>query len=152
MDKAIINSRRALSCLFSYIIKAVKIFKQLVIVIAFALVGTLLSYLLSLAHFPFPGSLIGMILLFIFLLVKWVKVDSIHEVGQFFIDNMGIFFVPAAVAILDNIALLSAIWWKLLIIIFAAFIISFAATFYSVKLTLYIQNKVRQKKQEEPES
>ena len=88
-----------------------------------------------------------MILLFVFLLLKWVKTDEVHEVGQFFIDNMGIFFVPGAVAILNNIALISAIWWKLLIIIFGAFVISFTATFYSVKLTLYLQNKAKAKKE-----
>jgi len=123
-----------------------KILKQLVIVIAFALVGTLLSYLLSLIHFPFPGSLIGMILLFVFLLTGLIKVDSIHEVGQYFIDNMGIFFVPGAVAILNNLALISAIWWKLLIIILGGFVISFTATYWAVKLTLYLQDKVRAKK------
>ena len=125
----------------------VKVFRQLIVIIAFALVGTLLSYLLSLIHFPFPGSLIGMVLLFVFLLVGGVKSDSIHEVGQFFIDNMGIFFVPGAVAILNNLAVVSAIWWKLLIIILGGFVISFTATYFAVRLTLYLQNKAREKKE-----
>lgn len=124
-----------------------KIFKQLVLIIAFTLVGNLLSYLLSLIHFPFPGSLIGMLLLFLFLLVGWIKMDSIHDVGQFFIDNMGIFFVPASIAILKQVELISQIWWKLIIIILGAFIISFIATYYSVKLTLYIQNRVSKQKE-----
>lgn len=123
-----------------------KIFKQLVLIIAFTLVGNLISYLLGLINFPFPGSLIGMILLFVFLLIGVVKVDNIHEVGQFFIDNMGIFFVPASIAILKQIQLISEIWWKLLILIFGAFLVSFAATYYAVKLTLYLQNKHREKK------
>ena len=127
-----------------------KIFKQLVIIIAFALVGTLLSKLLALIHFPFPGPLIGMILMFVFLLAGWIKTDAVHDVGKFFIDNMGIFFVPGAVAILNNIALISEIWWKLLIILFGAFVISFTATYYAVKLTLYLQNK-RKKPAEEGE-
>ena len=124
-----------------------KIFKQLVLIIAFTLVGNLLSYLLSLIHFPFPGSLIGMLLLFLFLLIGWIKMDSIHDVGQFFIDNMGIFFVPASIAILKQVELISQIWWKLIIIILGAFVISFIATYYSVKLTLYIQNRVSKQKE-----
>ena len=124
-----------------------KIFKQLVLTIAFTLVGNLLSYLLSLIHFPFPGSLIGMLLLFLFLLIGWIKMDSIHDVGQFFIDNMGIFFVPASIAILKQVELISQIWWKLIIIILGAFVISFIATYYSVKLTLYIQNRVSKQKE-----
>ena len=122
-----------------------KIFKQLILIIAFTLLGVLISYLLSLAHINFPGSLIGMILLFIFLLVGIIKVNSIDEVSKFFIDNMGIFFVPGAVMILNKLELISAIWWKLLIIILSAFIISFICTYYSVKLTLFLQNKRIQK-------
>ena len=130
-----------------YIMGDVKIFKQLLIILAFALVGTVLSYLLSLIHVPFPGSLLGMIFLFIFLLVGWIKSDSLKEVGQFFIDNMGIFFVPGAVAILNNIGLISAIWWKLLIIIIAGFLVSFISTYFAVKLTLYLQRRYHEKKE-----
>lgn len=118
-----------------------KIFKQILWILLFTLIGNLSSYLLGLIHVPFPGSLIGMILLFVFLLVKWIKIDSVKDVGQFFIDNMGIFFVPASIAILKQIELLSTIWWKLLIIIIAAFIVSFTATYYAVKLTLFFQNR-----------
>lgn len=125
-----------------------KVFKQLVIIIAFALLGTLISYLLSLIHVSFPGSLIGMILLFIILMVGLLKVDSIDGVSKFFIDNMGIFFVPGAVMILNKLELISAIWWKLTIIILVAFLISFTATYFSVKLTLYLQDKRKMKKEE----
>jgi len=125
-----------------------KIFKQLFLIIAFALLGVLISYLLSLANINFPGSLIGMILLFIFLLVGIVRVHSIDQVSKFFIDNMGIFFVPGAVLILNKLELISTIWWKLTIIILASFVISFTATYFSVKLTLYLQNRRRIKKEE----
>ena len=124
-----------------------KIFKQLLIIVVFALIGNLLSYLLSLIHFPFPGSLIGMILLFIFLLIGWIKLDGVQDVGQFFIDNMGIFFVPGAILILNNLQLLSTIWWKLVIIILSAFVISFTATYWAVRLTLMLQDKHRAKKE-----
>lgn len=125
-----------------------KIFKQLVLIIAFALLGVLISYLLSLAKINFPGSLIGMILLFLFLLFGVLKVESIDEVSKFFIDNMGIFFVPGAVLILNKLELISSIWWKLTIIILGAFVISFTSTYFSVKLTLYLQNKRKIKKEE----
>lgn len=122
-----------------------KVFKQLIIIIGFTLLGVLISYLLSLAHINFPGSLIGMILLFIFLLTKIVKVESIDEVSKFFIDNMGIFFVPGAVTILNKLDIISELWWKLLIVILGAFVISFTCTYFSVKLTLYLQNKKKKK-------
>ena len=124
-----------------------KVMKQILIIIIFALIGNLLSYLLSLINFPFPGSLIGLILLFVFLLTGLIKTEGISEVGQYFIDNMGIFFVPGAILILNNIRILSEIWWKLAIIILVAFIISFTATYWAVRLTLFLQDKVRKKKE-----
>lgn len=125
-----------------------KIFKQLIIIIGFALIGTLLSYLLTLIHVNFPGSLIGMILLFVFLLIGIVKLDSIDEVSKFFIDNMGIFFVPGTVMILNKLQVISDIWWKLLIVILIGFIVSFVCTYYSVKLTLYLQSKKKRGEEE----
>ncbi len=124
-----------------------KVMKQILIIIIFALIGNLLSYLLSLINFPFPGSLIGLILLFVFLLTGLIKSEGISEVGQYFIDNMGIFFVPGAILILNNIRILSEIWWKLAIIILVAFIISFTATYWAVRLTLFLQDKARKKKE-----
>lgn len=125
-----------------------KVFKQLLFIIGFTIIGVVISYLLSLAHINFPGSLIGMILLFIFLLFGVIKVHHVDEVSKFFIDNMGIFFVPGAITILNKLDIMSNIWWKLLIIILGAFIVSFTATYYSVKLTLYLQNKHKKKKGE----
>jgi putative effector of murein hydrolase LrgA (UPF0299 family) len=54
---------------------------------------------------------------------------------------MGIFFVPGAVAILNKLELISEIYWKLIIVILVGFIVSFTATYFSVKLVLFIQNK-----------
>lgn len=127
-----------------------KILKQLLIILTFSVAGALISYLFSLMNFSFPGSLIGMILMFVFMLIGLIKTHHVQEVGQFFIDNMGIFFVPASIAILKELEILSLYWWKLIVIIFAAFIVSFTATYWSVRLTLYLQYKARAKKEEAP--
>ena len=125
-----------------------KIFKQLLIIIGFSLFGILISYLLSLGNVNFPGSIIGMVFLFIFMMIKIVKIKDVDEVGKFFIDNMGIFFVPAAITILNRLEILNQYWWKFIIILLVGFVVSFTATYYSVKLTLYLQNKCREKKKE----
>ena len=85
------------------------------------------------------------------LLVGILKVDSIDSVSKFFIDNMGIFFVPGEVMILNKLKVISEIWWKLAIAILAAFAISFVSTYWAVKLTLYLQSK-RKKSREAKEN
>jgi len=126
-----------------------KIFKQLIIIIGITLVGNLLSYLLSLIHVGFPGAIIGLILLFILLLVKVIKEDDVNLTASFFIDNMGIFFVPATIAILNHLQIISENWWRFIVIILVAFIVSFTATYYAAKLTLYLQDKYGRRKQKD---
>lgn len=84
--------------------------------------------------------------MFIFLAIGLLKIKDVDKIGNFFIDNMGIFFVPGAIAILNNIQIISEIWWKLIIIILGGFVVSFTATYWSVRLTLILQDKHKQKK------
>ncbi|MBE6135929.1 MAG: CidA/LrgA family protein [Erysipelotrichaceae bacterium] len=126
-----------------------KIFKQLIIIIGITLIGNLLSYLLSLIHVGFPGAIIGLILLFILLLVKVIKEDDVNLTASFFIDNMGIFFVPATIAILNHLQIISENWWRFIVIILVAFVVSFTATYYAAKLTLYLQDKYGRRKQKD---
>lgn len=62
-----------------------KIFKQIAIIIGFSLLGEILSWSLSklIPNFFFPGSLIGMMILFLFLNFNIIKIDAIASVGSF---------------------------------------------------------------------
>jgi len=97
----------------------------------------------------FPGAIIGLILLFILLLVKVIKEDDVNLTASFFIDNMGIFFVPATIAILNHLQIISENWWRFIVIILVAFVVSFTATYYAAKLTLYLQDKYGRRKQKD---
>lgn len=70
---------------------------QFLIIIAFSLAGELLNHLLPL---PIPASIYGIILLFVFLELKWVKVHQIKEVSNFLLAIMPILFLPPAVGLL----------------------------------------------------
>ena len=52
--------------------------------------------------FAFPSSVISMILLFILLATKIIKLKQIEEVTGFLTKNMAFFFLPAGVEILEN--------------------------------------------------
>lgn len=125
-----------------------KFFKQLAIIVAFSLIGELLSYLIKLLipSILIPGSLIGMIILFLCLKFNIVKYSCIENLGEFFVNNMGFFFVPSAVAIMNEFGILAPIWWKLLIIIFVSFLITFICVGLSVKLTVKLQDKYNAKR------
>ena len=120
-----------------------KIFKQLALISCFSIIGEIISYLIRLI-FPnifFPGSLIGMILLFIALETKLIKYVWIDSVSEFFTSNMGFFFVPAAVSVLNYLNVLAPIWPKIILIIIISFFLTFSSIGLSVKVTLFIQEK-----------
>ena len=67
---------------------------QLAIVFALCLLGEAIAQLLP---FPFPASVISMILVFLLLLQGQLKVYHIRKQTDFLLDNMAFFFIPAAV-------------------------------------------------------
>ena len=115
---------------FTQEVKAMKLLKQLAVIAGFSIVGEIFSYFLNEILTVFiPGSLIGMIILFIFLTTKLIKYDFVDDVGEFFVNNMGFFFIPVAVSIMNYFGILAPIWWKLLLIIIISFFLLYLSIF-----------------------
>ncbi len=72
---------------------------QFMIIVAFAFVGEVMHAIIP---FPIPASIYGIILLFIALEMKWIKVKDIREVSLFLIAVMPVMFIPAAVGLIDS--------------------------------------------------
>lgn len=68
------------------------------IILAHLVAGNLIS---SLIGGFIPGSVIGMVLMFISLLTGIVKDYQIRTVSTFLTDNMTMFFIPAFMGIMD---------------------------------------------------
>lgn len=69
---------------------------ELMIILFFSFLGEILNFLIPL---PIPASIYGMLLLFISLLTKFIKLEKVEKVAEFFLSIMLIFFVPAFVKI-----------------------------------------------------
>ena len=50
-----------------------------------------------------PGSVIGMILLFCALSLKWVRPGHVKKVSMFLLDNMMLFFIPVGVGLITSL-------------------------------------------------
>lgn len=92
-----------------------KIIKQLSLIFLFSLIGEVLSILIA-SFIAIPGSVIGLVLLFLALQLNVLKVEQVDEVGTWLTSNMGIFFVPAGVGLMTNFGVLADTWWQLLVI------------------------------------
>ena len=83
-----------------------KIFNQLGIILGIWAVGELISSLLS-NIITMPGTIIGMIILFLLLQFKIMTEETIKDVADFLLGNMAIFFVPAGVSLINSLGLIT---------------------------------------------
>lgn len=114
-----------------------KLLIQFGIIFGVCWVGEGLSQLL-----PLPGSVISMILLFLLLLTKLVKPAHIAEKSDFLLKNMAFFFIPAGVAIMESLGILWENLIPFLTVCFVTMVITFAATAYTVRLVIWLQNRL----------
>lgn len=63
----------------------------------FSILGKTISVLL---HLPIPGSVTGMMLLFLALVFGIVKPKQISRIVDFLLSNLALFFIPAGVGII----------------------------------------------------
>lgn len=78
-----------------------KIIVQIAIIIVISYIGSLLQTLL---HIPLAGSIVGMILLYLLLEFKIIRMDWISEGAEFLLATMVFFFIPSVVGIMDVVS------------------------------------------------
>ena len=88
-----------------------KYVRQLLIILFVSFFGELLKYIIPLS---IPASIYGMVLLFLALELKILKVSDIKETSNFQI--MPLMFVPAGVGLLDSWGALQPIWIQVVVI------------------------------------
>ncbi len=120
-----------------------KVITQIGIVLAICLAGELLVQWIP---FPFPASVMGMILLFLLLFFKILKPEHIRQKTDFMLKNMAFFFVPAGVGLLGNVDYLISNGVALFIICVLSTILTFFASAYTVKAVIALQNKVQNRR------
>ena len=92
-----------------------RIIRQLFWVFLFSLLGEIISSVIA-SIVAIPGSVIGMVLLFLALQMNVIDLEQVDEVGTWLTDNMAIFFVPAGVGLLANFDVLAEYWVQLIVI------------------------------------
>lgn len=103
--------------------------QEFLIILAINYLGVILEKLL---HVPTPGTVNGLILLFLALCLKIIKLNQIEKVGEFFIMNMIVTFIPPSVKLLDIIGILKSDFIKLIILLILTTLITMIVTALSV--------------------
>ena len=115
-----------------------KMIKGIFLILLFYFVGESVSYLIK--GFV-PGSILGMIFLFLSLQLKIVKPDNVSSVANVFTKNMAIFFIPAGAGLMANFGLLSKFWMSIIIT-------CSISTALVIAVVALIEQKMEKKKEE----
>lgn len=91
-----------------------ELLKALAVIFGFSYAGDFVSEFFNL---PIPGSIIGLVSLFIALKIKLVDYDKVSGVANSLQKNMAFYFVPLVVGLTLQKDLLKEQWLNLLIVI-----------------------------------
>ncbi|GEK30377.1 holin-like protein CidA [Kurthia zopfii] len=105
--------------------KAFRIIIQIIIIYGYLLIGEWITYAL---HLKIPGSIIALFLLFFSLYFKLIKVEWVEAGAGFLTAELLLFFIPAAVGVINYREILGFTGIKLVLIIFLSTIIVMACT------------------------
>ena len=78
--------------------------------------GELIVYLTGV---KLPSSIIGMLLLTLFLSLGWVKLEWVQGLSDFLVANLGFFFVPSGVALMLYFDIIQAQFWPIAVLAYS---------------------------------
>ena len=86
--------------------------RQLAVLFSCLALGELIVYLTDV---KLPSSIIGMLLLTLFLKIGWVKLKWVQGLSDFLVANLGFFFVPPGVALMLYFDIIEAQFWPIVV-------------------------------------
>ncbi|CDQ40831.1 CidA/LrgA family protein [Virgibacillus salexigens] len=106
-------------------------FIQLGIINLFLLLGYGIA---AVMHLPLPGSIIGMILLFFFLLTGVIRLEWIEKISNFQLKHLTLLFIPPLVTLFLSTGFIQILQWNILFILLASSICCLLGTGFAVEL------------------
>ena len=125
-----------------------KIFNQIGILLGVWAAGEVVSKFIK-NIINIPGSILGMIILFLLLQFKIISEEKIKDVADFLLGNMGIFFIPAGVSLIQSLGLIKENAILLLSCIILINIVVMIGSGKSVEFMIKLKEKKQAKSQQE---
>lgn len=112
--------------------------KQFLIIIAISFIGEILKYFLPL---PVPASIYGMVILFVCLVTKVIKLEQVKDVSKFLIEIMPVMFIPAGVGLITSWEALSPVILPVSIITLVTILTVMIVTGHVAQITIKLGKK-----------
>ncbi len=126
-----------------------KYLKQFGIIMVVSFLGEILNYVLPL---PIPASIYGIILMFVCLETKIIKLDAVKDTAKFLIEIMPIMFIPAAAGVIDAWGIIKPDLIPYIVVLIVSTVVVMADSGRVTQRVIRIQNRVRGKEQTNAEN
>ena len=81
-----------------------------------------------------PGTVIGMVILFILLMTKVIKLENIDMISKFLLDHLAFLFVPAGVGLISSLDVIGEAWLPIMMIVIISTVLVVGVTGWTVQL------------------
>ncbi|MBQ7119308.1 MAG: CidA/LrgA family protein [Oscillospiraceae bacterium] len=116
---------------------------QFALILAVSFVGEILNFLIPL---PIPASIYGIIILFLCLEFKIIKLSWVKDVGTFLIAAMPVMFIPAGVGLMASWNILRPSIVAYAVITLVTTVVVMAASGLATQLVIKLRNRGEGKK------
>ena len=106
-------------------IKGMRPILQFGIIFAFLAIG---EFIVWCTGIPVPSSIIGMLLLAFSLKAGVVRLEWVDKLSEFLVHNLGFFFVPAGVGLMNCLGLIADQWVPIVVAAVGSTIVIIAVT------------------------
>lgn len=118
-----------------------KYIKQLFIIVIVSLLGELMHFF---TPFPIPASIYGLVIMFVLLEAKIVKVEKVKDVSTFLLGIMPVIFVPACVGFINAFPLMKQYGLQFLVIGIGTTFLVMICTGYTVQLVMKLTHRKKE--------
>lgn len=116
-----------------------KIYTFLQQAFVFAFIMLLANLIIGILPFPMPASVMGLILLFIALCLKIVKLEQVESLGNSLTGLISFLFVPSGISVINSLGIMGQYGVQIILIIIIATTILLAITGWTATALLNLK-------------
>ncbi|ASB61981.1 antiholin LrgA [Bacillus sp. A053] len=107
---------------------AKKVYGFLTQAFIFAVIMLVSSMIAAIVPIPIPASVVGLVLLFLLLCLKVIKLEQVETLGTSLTSLIGFLFVPSGISVMNSLGVMQQYGLQIVLVILLATIILLGAT------------------------
>ncbi|MCY7789041.1 antiholin-like murein hydrolase modulator LrgA [Bacillus inaquosorum] len=122
---------------------AKKVYGFLTQAFIFAVIMLVSNMIAAIVPIPIPASVVGLVLLFLLLCLKVIKLEQVETLGTSLTSLIGFLFVPSGISVMNSLGVMQQYGLQIVLVILLATIILLGATGLFSQLILSLSGKCK---------